>query len=179
MRPNATRQAPPRAEATKERRLLAVACRVEPAVTRPAPPQTWTCAMNAYGSSSRAAAARAQSPGLPWSGLVSAKSLPCLRPADALPDGAFPPVGRLGLTSPPSPVLCAATTALLSLSGSFACRSFPDTVRASAVRGVPCGLVAWWKPQDDARACGHPVPSSGPCAWRPVGCEPRGLAPTG
>src|SRR5215510_7689080 len=52
-----------------------------------------------------------QSTGLPWSGLVSSKSLPCVRPADALLDGAFPPVGRLGLTSPPSPVLCAATTA--------------------------------------------------------------------
>lgn len=28
-----------------------------------------------------------------------------------MPDLAFPPVGRLGLTSPPSPVLCSATTA--------------------------------------------------------------------
>ena len=82
------------------------------------------------------------STGLPWSGLVSSKSLPCLPPADALPDGAFPPVGRLGLTSPPSPVLCAATTALLPVSGSFTCRSFPDTLPASVVRGVPSGLVA-------------------------------------
>src|SRR5262249_14566524 len=52
-----------------------------------------------------------QSTGLLWSGLVSSASLPCVRPADALLDGAFPPVGRLGLTSPPSSVLCAATTA--------------------------------------------------------------------
>src|SRR4029453_2542450 len=52
-----------------------------------------------------------QSPGLPWSGLVRAASLPCVRPADALRDGAFPPGGRLGLPSLPSPVLCAATTA--------------------------------------------------------------------
>src|SRR6266581_7363200 len=100
-------------------------------VTHPAPPQTRTCAIHAYGSSSRAAAALVQSTGLPWSGLVSSKSLPCLPPADALPDGAFPPVGRLGLTSPPSPVLCAATTATLSLSGRFACRSLPDTLHAS------------------------------------------------
>src|SRR3989454_1076887 len=78
------------------------------------------------------------------------------------------PVRRLGLASPPSPVLCAATTALLPLSESFACRSFPDTMRASAVRGIPYGLAAWWKPQDDARAFGHPVPSSGHCAWRQV-----------
>jgi len=52
-------------------------------------------------------------------------SLPCLLPVDALPDGAFPPVGRLGLTSPPSSVLCAATTAALPVSGCFACRSPP------------------------------------------------------
>jgi hypothetical protein len=29
-------------------------CRVEPMVTHPAPPQTRTCAMNAYGSSGKA-----------------------------------------------------------------------------------------------------------------------------
>jgi len=88
-----------------------------------------------------------QSTGLPWSGLVISMSLPCLPPADALPDGAFPPVGRLGLTSPPSPVLCAATTAILPVSGSFTCRSFPDTLPASVVRGVPYGLVARRKRQ--------------------------------
>src|SRR5207247_9045747 len=111
-------------------------------VTHPAPPQTRTCAIHAYGSSGRAAAALMQSTGLPWSGLVSSKSLPCLPPADALLDGAFPPVGRLGLTSPPSAVLCAATTAALPISGSFTCRSFPDTLLASIVRGIPAGLVA-------------------------------------
>ena len=88
-------------------------------------------------------------------------SLPCLLPADALPDGAFPPVGRLGHTSPPSPVLCAATTAAVSLSGRFACRSLPDTLRAPLVRGFPEGLVAWSKRPDSARAFGHPVPHSG------------------
>ena len=36
---------------------MGVGCRVEPMVTHPAPPQTRTCAMNAYGSSSRATAA--------------------------------------------------------------------------------------------------------------------------
>ncbi len=102
--------------------------------------------MHAYGSSRRAAAALVQSTGLPWSGLVRAKSLPSVPPADAPLDGAFPPVGRLGHTSPPSLVLCAATTALLALSGSFACRACPDTVRTSAVRGVPCELAAWWQP---------------------------------
>src|SRR5438445_640086 len=62
-------------------------------VTHPAPPQTRTCAMHAYGSSSRAATALLQSPGVLWSGLVSSMSLPYVPPADALLDGAFPPVG--------------------------------------------------------------------------------------
>src|SRR5712692_4965670 len=104
------------------------ASRVEPVVTHPAPPQTRTCAMHAYGSSSRAAAALMQTPGVLWSGLVSSLSLPYVPPAAALLDGAFPPVGRLGHTSPPSPVRCAATTAALPVSGRFACRALPDTL---------------------------------------------------
>jgi hypothetical protein len=100
----------------------------------PGPPQTRTCAIHAYGSSGRATAALFQSSGLPWSGLVSLMSLPCVRPADALPDGAFPPMGPLGLSSPRSPVLDAATTATLSLSGRFAGRS-PSQ--------VPCQLPAF------------------------------------
>src|SRR5262245_56848116 len=99
-----------RLAAGAQRRLAAVACRVEPVLTHPAPPQTRTCAIHAYGSSNRATAALMQSTDLLWSGLVSSKSLPCLLPADALPDDAFPPVGRLGLTSPRSSVLCVATT---------------------------------------------------------------------
>jgi hypothetical protein len=50
------------AEATQERKLLGVGCRVEPMVTHPAPPQTRTCAIRAYGPSSKAAAARARIP---------------------------------------------------------------------------------------------------------------------
>jgi hypothetical protein len=42
-----------------------------------------------------------------------------------MPGVAFPLGGRLGLTSPPSPVLCAAKTATLPLSRPFACRSRP------------------------------------------------------
>jgi len=49
----------------------------------------------------------------------------------------------------------------LSFSGFFACRSFPDTLRASLVRGLPTGLVAWSKRPAHARAFGHPVPHSG------------------
>jgi len=49
----------------------------------------------------------------------------------------------------------------LSFSGFFACRSFPDTLPASLVRGLPAGLVAWSKRPAHARAFGHPVPHSG------------------
>ena len=71
-----------------------------------------------------------QSPGLLWVGLVSSESLPCIRPAEALCDGACPPVGRLGLTSPPAPGLCAATTA-----------PFPSQVAALGARfPIPCLL---------------------------------------
>jgi hypothetical protein len=54
-----------------------------------------------------------------------------------MPGVAFPPVGRLGLTSPPSPVLCAAKTATLPLSRHFACRSRPDTLPASVRSWCP------------------------------------------
>ena len=50
---------------------------------------------------------------------------------DVMPGVAFPPVGPLGLGSPPSQVLCSATTTSLPVSGRFACRSLPDTLRAS------------------------------------------------
>ena len=114
--------------------------------------QTRTCAIHASGSSSRAAATLMQPPGVPWSGLVSSKSLPCLLPADALLDGAFPPVGRLGLTSPPSSVLCAATTATRSLSERFACRSRPR---------VPCLLPTFVVSVAGSSPGGSPGPRQG------------------
>jgi hypothetical protein len=46
------------AGATQERKLLGVGFRVEPVVTHPAPPQTRTCAINAYGSSVARVSAR-------------------------------------------------------------------------------------------------------------------------
>ena len=48
-----------------------------------------------------------------------------------MPGVAFPPGGPLGLGSPPSQVLCSAKTTSLPVSGRFACRSLPDTLRAS------------------------------------------------
>ena len=51
-----------RAKSRSEGRAKAVGvgCRVEPMVPHPAPPQTRTCAIHAYGSSSRASAAHAR-----------------------------------------------------------------------------------------------------------------------
>jgi hypothetical protein len=161
VQPNAVLHLPLETGATQERRLEAVRCRVEPMVAHPAPPQTRTGAMHAYGSSSRASAAPGwQSNGGLVTRLVSAESLSCVCPLHALPDAAFPPVGRLGLTSPRSAVLYDATTATLSLAGCFACRSPP--------RYLACSLRSWCPRRAHgpveapchARAFGQPVPSS-------------------
>src|SRR5215475_7597134 len=76
---------------------------------------------------------------------------------------ALPPVGPVGRGSPPSSVLCAAkTTPCPSRVASLVAR-FPIPRLLHGVRGVLIGLVAWVKPPDHARACGHPVPQSGRC----------------
>ena len=59
---------------TKDTRLLAVAFRVEPVVTQPAPPQTRTCAINASGSSVTRVSARL------WRITV----LPCMAKSDGV-----------------------------------------------------------------------------------------------
>ena len=56
-----------------------------------------------------------------------------------MPGVAFPPVGPLGLSSPPSPVLCSAKTATLSVSRRFTCRSRPDT--------LPASVRSWYPPR--------------------------------
>ena len=56
--------------------------------------------------------------------LVSSKSLLCFAVAKVMPGFAFPPAGRLGLTSPPSSVLRSAKTASVH-PGWFAPRSLP------------------------------------------------------
>src|SRR5712691_3046469 len=67
-----------------ERRLLAVAFRVEPVVIQPAPPQTRTCAMNASGSS----VARVAAP------LWRITVLPCMAKSDGVDDpGCGPDIG--------------------------------------------------------------------------------------
>jgi hypothetical protein len=66
--------------------------------------------------------------------LVSAKALSCVGPLPALPDVAFPPVGRVGLTSPPAAVLCAATPATCPSRG-------PSLVARSPIPGVLLACV--------------------------------------
>ena len=131
-------------------------------VTHPAPPQTRTCAIHAYGSSSRASAAP---DAVHWgSGDTIGEhrvSLVCRAHWNALLDVAFPPVGPLGLTSPPSSVLCDATTATWPSRGPSLVARSPIPCVLLVVRGVPAGLVAWSKRPDHARAFGHPVPHSG------------------
>jgi hypothetical protein len=89
-----------------------------------------------------------------------------------MPGAAFPPVGRLGLTSPPSPVLCAAKTATLSVPGRFACRSRPDTLLAPVVRGLRFRLMARWKPPGATPGLlSQPAPQTGNC------CKETGGSP--
>jgi len=94
---------------------------------------------------------------------VSSASLLCFAAAKATPGVAFPPAGRLGLTSPPSPVLCSAKTAS-ARSGRFAPRSLSGT----STRGFFCScpwplggqarLGRCPRSTPDARALGQPVP---------------------
>ena len=74
LRPNAQTHLLLEAGATQEHRLEAVAFRVEPVVTQPAPPQTRTCAINASGSSVTRVSARL------WRITV----LPCMAKSDGV-----------------------------------------------------------------------------------------------
>ena len=56
-----------------------------------------------------------------------------------MPGVACPPVGPVGLGSPPAAVRCAAQTATLPISGRFARRARPDTSPASVRAWCP-----WW-----------------------------------
>ena len=115
-------------------------CRVEPMVTHPAPPQTRTCAINAYGSSSRAAAA----PGaVHWPAVVRVGELyvsPLSPASGCSARRRLPSRGSLGPHFPTFVGTIRRYDCPLSLSGRFACRSLPDTLRAFIVRGLPHGL---------------------------------------
>jgi hypothetical protein len=99
-----------------------------------------------------------------------------------MPGFAFPPVGRLGFTSPPSPVLCSTKTATLPVSGRFARRSLPDTLpvsvrswcpsRARDLVETPKPRQGLWSPGPPVRECnkeadGSPKFPSYPCRYMP------------
>src|SRR2546425_5865841 len=85
-----------------------------------------------------------------------------------MPGVAFPPVGPVGLSSPPSPVLCSAQTTPCPSQDTSLVARVPIPCLLLCVRGVPLGLVVWSKPPDHARALGHPVPQSGSLPRRHV-----------
>jgi hypothetical protein len=78
-----------------------------------------------------------------------------------MPGVAFPPVGPVGLGSPPSSVLCSAKTATMPVSGRFACRSLPSTLPASVRSWCPFrarGLVEAPNPRQGFWSPGSPIP---------------------
>ena len=101
--------------------------------------------------------------------MVSAKSLSCILPTGSPARRRLPSHGSLGPRFPTFPGTMRRYDCRLPLSGFFACRSFPDTLRAPLVCGLPAGLVAWSKRPDNARAFGHPVPHSGHTVKEPGG----------
>src|SRR5438093_3337768 len=102
--------------------------------------------------------------------LVSAESLSCVCPLHALPDVAFPPVGRLGLTSPRSSVLYDATTA----------HGPSRRRRLSLAVPIPCRLPAFVVSLTGACPGGSPQGTPGPVVTRSplpgMGQGDRGLS---
>ena len=104
-----------------------------------------------------------------------------------MPGVAFPPVGPLGLSSPPSQVLCSAKTATLPLSGRFACRSLPDTLFASVrsccpfraydLGEAPRPHQGFWSPGPPFRECNKETEGSPKFPSYPYGCMPRSQTP--
>jgi hypothetical protein len=106
-----------------------------------------------------------------------------------MPGFAFPPVGRLGFTSPPSSVLCSTKTAARSVSGRFACRSLPNTLRAS-VRSwcphrareqgeAPRSRQGFWSPGPQVRECREETEGSPKFPSYPCRDMPRSQTPVG
>ena len=75
----------------------------------------------------------------------------------------------MGLGSPPSTVLCDATTATCPSRGPSLVARSPIPCVLLSVCGLPEGLMAWSKRPDHARAFGHPVPHSGLYVKEPGG----------
>jgi hypothetical protein len=131
---------------TARRRLYAVACRVEPVVTHPAPPQIRTCAIHAYGSSSRAAAAPRAVPWRPVVRVGELKVSPLSPASGCSARRRLPSRGSLGPHFPTFPGTMRRYDCHLPVSGASLVARLPDTLPASRVRGVPHGLMIEWKP---------------------------------
>ena len=130
-------------------------------VTHPAPPQTRTCAIHAYGSSSRATATPTA---VQWGcgDTIGERrvSLVC-QPTARSARRRLPSRGSLGPHFPTFISTIRRYDCPLSLSEASLVARLPDTLPASRVRSVPHGLVTRGKPPGHARAFGHPVPHSG------------------
>src|SRR5712691_308403 len=104
-----------------------------------------------------------------------------------MPGVAFPPVGPVGLGSPPSSVLCSAQTATMPFSGRFARRSRPDTWPASVRSWCPRGARGvveastprqdLWSPGVPIRECGKETGGSPTFPSYPSACMPRSETP--
>src|SRR5262249_23677727 len=96
---------------------------------------------------------------------------------------------RLGLTSPPSSVLCAATTATSPSRGLRSSLAFPIPCLLPCVCGLPYGLVSWWKrhgsrqglwsPGPLLRVCHNETGGSPNFPTYPAGPMPRSQTPVG
>ena len=108
-----------------------------------------------------------------------------------MPDLAFPPVGRLGLTSPPSLVLCSATTAtcpfqcpVLSLAHRYlACCSFRSCPRLLAssltLRNLCANAWPTWSPGTPFPGCFKETSGPPKFPGYPFEYMPRSSTPVG
>jgi len=158
------------AAARNERRLFPVGCRVEPVVTHPAPPQTRTCATHAYGSSSKATAARARNPcsTVLWPAVVRVGELrvsPLFPASGCSARRRLPSRGSLGPHFPTFAGTMRRYDCPLSLSGASLVARLPDTLPASVCSWCPLRAhgqggssqprQGLWSPGPPLRACGQ------------------------
>ena len=137
-------------------------CRVEPMVTHPAPPQTRTCAIHAYGSSGRASATRGYCPVGGVTRLASSESLSCIVPAGMLcpTSPSLPWVAWVSL--PHVPWYYTTLRLPPALLGVLRLSLVPRYLACFPRSWCPCRARGQAEAPSHARAFGHPVPHSGP-----------------
>ena len=118
---------------TQNRNMAALRCRVEPAVTQPAPPQTRTCAINAYGSSGKAFCYPYRSAVRGGDTIGELKVSLVGQPTARSARRRLPSRGSLGSPFPTFPGPLRRYDCPLPLSGRFACRSLPAPLSASSL----------------------------------------------